>query len=53
MESNLYQCVLPTIKMEDLKVIVLTIRPKTIMTSRRHFAIMAAMILVLKVTSNF
>ena len=40
--------------MEDLKVIVLTIRPKTVRTSRRHFAIMAGMrILVLKVISKF
>ena len=32
--------------MEDVKVLVLTIRPKTIMRNSRHFAILAAILLL-------
>ena len=50
MGSNLYQCAFPAPQMEDVKVLVLTIWPKTIMNSSLHFANMAAIILLPNVT---
>ena len=50
MGSNLYQCAFPAPQMEDVKVLVLTIWPKTIMKSSPHFANMAAIILLPNLT---